>query len=429
MKILIISRTPWDIDNSFGNTFSNLFNGMNGIEIYHICCKHGATKGSPAKAAFQMTDRSVMRSILKRKGGVGWFTDNDQGNGRDNAAVSRSAEKKRHPLAYYIRDMIWTLGAWKRDRALNDFLSEANPDILYLPMYRSCYMCDVQQYIAETLSVPVVGHISDDLFAVSPESPLLTRHHANKVAKKLRPLIERCSYLEVFAENMQRQYAEAFHKPVYLIGKGVDVSNLPKISPSDNSHEKHFIYTGNIGTERWRSLFLIGKALKGQAVLDIYSATALTGEMKTEFGQCNAIRFHGAVSADEIPKIQKNGDVLVHVEGFSPAAISATRMSFSTKLIDYMMAGKPIFAVGDEEINSIAVLKKYGLAVVATSPEEIETGVKELLTGSINVEQLSNNVAEYLVKYRDIRKIQNGISERLRGLVYHDEGSANQCGI
>lgn len=419
MKILIISRTPWDIANSFGNTFSNLFSEMAGIEIYHICCQHGATKGTPAKATFQMTDRSVMHSILRRKGGVGWLTD-DKGNCKDNAAVSESAGKKRHPLAYYIRDMIWMLGAWKRDRALNDFLSEAKPDALYLPLYRSCYMCDVQQYIVDTLSVPVVGHISDDLFAVPPASPLLTRHYAHKVEKKLHRLIKRCSYLEVFAENMQQQYAEIFHKPVYLIGKGVDISELPKILPSDFNHERHFIYTGNIGTERWRSLLLIGKALNGQAVLDIYSATALTEEMKTEFGRCAAVRFHGAVPADKVSEIQKNGDVLVHVEGFSPAAIAATRMSFSTKLIDYMMAGKPIFAVGDEEINSIAVLKKYELAVVATSANEIETKVREFLSGSVSVEQLSDNVTEYLMSYRDIHKIQEGISERLRGLVYHD---------
>ena len=174
---------------------------------------------------------------------------------------------------------------------------------------------------------------------------------------------------------------------------------------------------------------LIGKALNGQAVLDIYSATVLTEEMKTEFAQCDAIRFHGAVSADEVLEIQRNGDVLVHGEGFSPAAIAATRMSFSTKLIDYMMAGKPIFAVGDLEINSIAVLKKYGLAVVAASVDEIGIRVNEFLSGCINIEQLGDHVAEYLVKYRDIRKIQEGMTERLRGLVEYDQGSANQCGL
>lgn len=416
MRILIVSRTPWNVSNSFGNTFSNLFDGMDDIEIYHICCQHGETNGSPAKKTFQMTDRAVMHSILRRKGGVGWVADN-RTDCKSNAAVSEKAEKKRHPLAYYIRDMIWTLGAWRHDAALRAFLDEARPDVLYLPLYASCYMCDVQAYIADLCAVPTVGHISDDVFALSPDAPLAVRHYAHKVAKKLRRLIGRCAYLEVFAENMKREYAKAFQKPIYLIGKGIDMSALPAVPTSAKNAEKHFVYTGNIGGERWRSLLLIGKALNGKAVLDLYSATVLTEEMKTEFGRCDAIRFHGAVSADEIPEIQKNGDVLVHVEGFSPAAIASTKMSFSTKLIDYMMAGKPIFVVGDQEINSIAVLRKYGLAVIAASVDEIGIRVNEFLSGSVNIEQLSNHVAEYLVNYRDIRKIQEGMNERLRGLV------------
>ncbi len=109
--------------------------------------------------------------------------------------------------------------------------------------------------------------------------------------------------------------------------------------------------------------------------------------------------------------------MLVHVEGFTPTAIAATQMSFSTKLIDYMMAGKPIFAVGDGKINSIAVLKKYGLAVVAELPGQIETRIKALLSGDIDIEVLFDNTVKYLETFRDIRKIQEGMIARLEGLV------------
>lgn len=418
MRILIVSQTSWDISNSFGNTFSNLFSGMEDIEIYHICCKHGATNGSPAQKTFQMTDRAVMRSILCRNGGVGWLVGKSIDN-RNNAAVSVAAEKKRHPLAYYVRDMIWTLGAWKHDATLQAFLAEVKPDVLYLPIYSSCYMCDVQQYIANICSVPIVGHITDDVFAVSPDASLPVRHYARKVGKKLRRLIARCAYLEVFAENMQRQYAADFHKPVYLIGKGVDINAIPEKPAFTDRSDKHFVYTGNIGGERWRTLVMIGKALcgdGGQGVLDIYSATMLTTEMEEAFNNCGSICFHGSVPADAIPAIQANADVLVHVEGFTPAAIAATQMSFSTKLIDYMMAGKPIFAVGDGKINSIAVLKKYGLAVVAELPGQIETRVKALLSGDIDVEGLFDNTVKYLETFRDIRKIQEGMRSRLFAL-------------
>lgn len=55
--------------------------------------------------------------------------------------------------------------------------------------------------------------------------------------------------------------------------------------------------------------------------------------------------------------------------------------------------------------------------------------MNEFLSGCVNIEQLGDHVAEYLVNYRNIRKIQEGMTERLRGLVEYDQGSANQCGL
>lgn len=62
MKVLIISRTPWNLDNSFGNTFTNLFENIGEMEIYHICCQGGETKGSLARKTFQITERQILKN-------------------------------------------------------------------------------------------------------------------------------------------------------------------------------------------------------------------------------------------------------------------------------------------------------------------------------------------------------------------------------
>ena len=427
MKILIISRTPWNLSNSFGNTFSNLFNGMQNVEIYHICCQHGATDNSPAKQTFQMSDRSILHSIIHRKGEVGWFVDSEnECNYPDNTNVSESITQKKRIYAYYARDLIWKLGAWKHNETLNSYLKEIQPDILYLPIYASGYMCEFQMYVAGMLHVPCIGHISDDVFAKPRKSALLNCYYYRKVAKKLRKLIKRCSYLEVFAENMQRQYSEMFHKPVYLIGKGVDVKTI-RFPPVNNCNsEMHFVYTGNIGADRYHSLVLLGKALseyKGRVkgVLDIYSASMLSKAIKEEFAEYGSIVFHGAVSADQIPQIQEKANVLVHVEGFSSTAVATTRMSFSTKLIDYMVSGNLIFAIGDSEINSIAVLSKFQLAIVADSPTQIYSKTTEILDGAVKPDQFRSNIMQYLITYRDRAKIQEGIKGRIESVIRKDE--------
>ena len=83
-------------------------------------------------------------------------------------------------------------------------------------------------------------------------------------------------------------------------------------------------------------------------------------KIKTALSQYSFVKLYKGVDSVQVYKIQKNANFLIHVEGFSKKAIAETRMSFSTKLIDYMSTMKPIIAIGPSNINSIEVLKRYG---------------------------------------------------------------------
>ena len=66
-------------------------------------------------------------------------------------------------------------------------------------------MCDIQSYIIDKLGVPVVGHISDDEYGYPPKMSIIEKWYRNGLRKKLKDLISRCSYLEVFAQNMKTE--------------------------------------------------------------------------------------------------------------------------------------------------------------------------------------------------------------------------------
>ena len=91
-------------------------------------------------------------------------------------------------------------------------------------------MCDIQKYIIERVGVPVVGHISDDVYGYHPQVSLLAKLYKKQLRKKLRKLIDKCSYLEVFAKNMAEEYSHIFQKPCYVIGKGIKKEALLPIS-------------------------------------------------------------------------------------------------------------------------------------------------------------------------------------------------------
>lgn len=431
MRILIISSTTWDNANSFGNTFSNLFEGMENVEIYNIACRHGVSNNTLVKKSVQLTDKSVLKSIYMPRFDPCWEIQESIATQENNQEISEAARKKRRTVSFIIRDMIWKLGRWKRSRALNAFLAEVRPDVVYLPIYASPYMCDIQRFIVNKSAVPVVGHISDDVFGFPPKTSLLGRWYRTVLRKKIKKLIAECSYLEVFAQNMKEEYSQKFDKPCHLIGKGVpgEIIDTIKID-APGKKQLHFVYTGNIGDDRYRALVDIGETISEvftaqEAVLDIYSTTSLTDEMKALIFGCDAIKFHGGISREEVEKVQQDADFLVHVEGFSERAIFSARMSFSTKIIDYMLMAKPILAFGPDEVNSIQTLKNHRVGLTASSMSELHDIMEELAKGSVDYEGLTSSVKDYLTKYRNIKEIQAGIYQRLDELVNKNEGLTN----
>lgn len=64
LRILILSNTPWDNSNSFGNSFSNIFSGIDNIEIANIYCRYGEPDNCIVKKYFQITEKSLIK-ILK----------------------------------------------------------------------------------------------------------------------------------------------------------------------------------------------------------------------------------------------------------------------------------------------------------------------------------------------------------------------------
>lgn len=428
MRILIISRSSWDNSNSFGNTFSNLFSGMKNVEIYNVCCQDGMNNNNIVQKAYQMTDTSVLYSIVGKSAGkeVGVAKVEEQ---LLHHELSSILPKKRYTIFYIFRDLIWLFGRWW-NKKLRDYLDDIKPDIIYLPFYASWYMCDLQQKILDYCQVPVVGHISDDLYNYPPHAfsqPLAYLYRAN-VRRKIRKLMVNCSYVEVFAENMAREYAPIFHKPFHVIGKGVDINKVDRLYIEPLKDDTiSYVYTGNIGNGRYLELAKLSKALDseysdGKAVLCIYTQSMIDDGMLKAFAGCKSLKLCGSVSSDEVRRIQHEADVLVHVESFSDQSVFETKMSFSTKLIDYMLAGKIIFAIGPAEVNSLETLRNYHLAVTACSDDEINKQIIAIKNHEVNTEQLTQSIRHYLMEKRNICKIQDGMLSRINAIVNINQG-------
>lgn len=422
MKILIISRTPWNDSNSFGNTFSNLFGGMPDIEVYNICCQKGSTKNDVVIRTLQMSERSILRSL--RGGNIVISQNNFSSQDESKIGGIAIAPKHKTTSLLLVRDFVWWLGRYKYQKAILSFIDGVKPDLIYMPIYSSLYMCDIDRFIINYTKVPVIGHITDDVYSYPPNcnSFSLTYQYRNLLRKKIRALIDKVSYIEVFAQNMKNEYEKIFNKPCYIIGKGIELDMVSKPQYHCNIDGIiHFVYTGGIGGERYGVLVALGKALEGQTIqkcyLDIYTTTLLTKEMKEEIDSISSIKYHGAISGTKVKEIQKRGDYLIHVEGFSAQSVFSTKMSFSTKIIDYLSTGNLMIAIGPNEINSIQILKEKTIAFVIDNVDKIQSSINYLLNGNVDTKRIQENAYRYLLTERTKKVFQSSMVERFKALL------------
>lgn len=69
MKILIISRTVWKQNNSFGNTYNNIFGKMNNIEIANIYLADGIPDKDIHTVVkyYQVSEKQMIKSFMKKR--------------------------------------------------------------------------------------------------------------------------------------------------------------------------------------------------------------------------------------------------------------------------------------------------------------------------------------------------------------------------
>lgn len=399
MKILVLSSTPWSKDNSFGNSFSNIFEGIDDIEIASISCKPGMPTSNLVKRCYQISEKALLKNLFNKNVKTGIEIEiNDSIPSDDLSHEIKGREfgsKVRWQILFWIRDLIWKLGRWNTDE-LKAFIDDFSPDIIFQPIYFSSYLNDMVSFIKKHTGVPMLGYISDDCYTLKRVnfSPLYWIDRLYK-RQKVKSSVKQCEILYVISQIQKDDYEKAFSIPCKILTKCADFSQQPVLK-SKCSSPLQIVFTGNIGINRWKSLKIIADALENinrdnvKAQLRIYTATPLTKSMKKGLNRGNSSFIMGTVPASEVEDIQANADMVVHVEAFDFKNKLVVRQSFSTKLVDYFKIARPILAVGPNDVASIDHLIKNECAFIASNVKNVE---KTILTVIDNPEIL-NDVAK-----------------------------------
>lgn len=410
---------------SIGNTFLNVFEDFPDVQFFSVYTKNGYPDSS-IERAFQITDKQLLKRLLHRTKTVGRTVP--ERDGQENAPAEDKmvtfARKKRYIPMFWAQSLLWLPPYWKSE-ALHTFLDEVQPDLLFTILSDSVPLNKLIWHIQGYLQKPLVVYAWDNNYTLQLglTSPLvflnrcINRHY-------MRKTVQKAEQLYVISEIQKQDYEKAFGVSCKILTKSADFSGEPPVKTQYNS-PLQLVFTGNIGTNRWKSLAIIAEALEQinqngvRAQLRIYTATPLTAKMEKALKKGDSSFIMGSVPANEVPKIQEAADILVHVEALDLKNRLAVRQSFSTKLVDYFKAARPILAVGLREVASIDHLIRDDCALTGETVEEVRSALESVLENRGKLDELSkkayacgkrnhNTVTMHQMLQTDLERIVKG---------------------
>lgn len=387
MRILLVSASPIQKEVSIGNTFLNLFSGMEDVELASICTRAGTPDPSVSRC-FCITEKMLVRSILgKGPAGAeqkcGGVSSGVGSNAAESDAV-RFAKKKRWSIFFLAQNLLWMVGRWK-SRQLREFVEDYQPDILFTVFSNKIYLNRLILHTKSLSKKKLIVYAWDNNYSlkrlsISPFGWIghfCNRYYMRKVAKKVDKMY-------VISDLQKKDYEKAFHKSCTVITKAENFSEAPPLK-TVNAVPLQLVYAGNLYANRWKSLKMLADALVRinrdgvRAQLRIYTATPLTEVMEKALDIEGTSFLMGAVPASELSRIQSEADILVHAEAMDLKNRLTVRQSFSTKLVDYFKAARPIVAVGPKNVASIKHLIDHDAAIVADNDCELYEKLEMLM--------------------------------------------------
>ncbi len=395
-KVLILSRNAWN-NNCTGNTLTNFFSGWPKDKIANAFFRAEQVNNSICNQYFRVTEMELVRNIFKKNRIGKHLTTEDIVKTEQKSNCTQAQEDIKKTSGYYsffsrhrwtfvlwLRDILWGLNGWK-NKNYNTFLDEINPDVIYMPCYDSVYMHRILWYTAKYTGARVVLFTGDDTYTLKQFS-LSPLYWLNRLFYRgiMRKSVKKADTLFVISDLQKQEYDRIFKRDCVLLRKGGDF-NQP-FAPKEKINDPiKLVYTGNIHSGRWKTLAKLASDLseinkQGTKIqMDIYSLSAKTDDMVKKLDIEGSSRLMPPVSNEEIDKALKDADILVAVEPFSLRERLIWRLSFSTKIVDYLTSSRAILAIGPKELASTHYLIKNDAALCATNENEITEVVSNIV--------------------------------------------------
>lgn len=409
-KVLVIDVNAWR-DDAGSNTLRDIFKCWDPERLALIYTSSQMPSTNVCHNYFQISENQVLKSVFHPMMRVGQVVENTLINDSEDAQVERERYTKAHKnhskWMRLAREIVWKLGHWKT-KALKKFVLDFDPDIIFVPIFPYAYMGRIQEHVIHLINKPIVCYLADDNYSYDACQDWIDYIHRFWTRQFVGPLARNCKEMFVIVDKEKEDTDRRFGTDSVILTKGIDFSNRPFVERKQNKPLR-FVYTGGLIIGRDKTLSLVADAINkvnieaGETLAEffIYSQHQPSENINAHIN-VGAAHYCGSVPHQEIKGIQERADVVVFAEGLEGKEANIAKLSFSTKITDYLASGKCVLAIGKEDIAPMDYFRRNDSAVIAHNAEEIEQQIRRILSSPELISEYSRKAYECAVQNHEI---------------------------
>ncbi len=378
IKILVITVPSWN-SKVGANSWATLLGNYPSENLASIYIRDEVPDSTVCSRYFNISENKIIRSILHRDVRTGSEISSSIEDCTTNEDLTIHNEryvkmkKKRRYSMLLAREVIWKLGKWHTPE-LDNFLDSFNPDIILHSMDGYIHLNRVIEYAIDRTGATAVGYIWDDNFTYKQSSDFGYKVYRYFQRRSLKSLAKKTKEFFAISSFTKKEADDFFGINCHLLTKPLLCEPIAK--KFDGILPVKMLYTGSLIIGRDRSLLRLSEAIKKInskntfVELDVYTQTVLSDEMTSKI-QNEYCHIHKPIPQSEALKKQNEADILLFLEDIDGKDAKVARLSFSTKITDYLSAGKCIFAIGNKDTAPMQYFIENNAAIVCVSEEEI----------------------------------------------------------
>lgn len=365
-RTLIVSANALSTQQNNGKMVASFFKDYPSQALAQVYIWPEYPNSSICSSYYRITDMEMLRSWFGKEPGQIVKSRLVQQDQRMPGIFKKNI--KNSPTLRLARDIMWLRGSWKTDRFLQ-WADAFSPEIIFFLGTNSPALYHITDFLSARFGAPVIVYIADDYFL--PRFSLSFPFHIRRkwLERSMRRLLQReKTALLTINRYMGETYQSFFGKSSQQVFHSVTVGPLAE-EQKCSGRPLLVSYIGNLGNNRTSTLRRLCRILAAYPHhedfrFQIFTQEAFSDREKAKWTLPPYMEHCGALNPEGVRIQLAKSDVLFHVESFHYQNRRDCLLSLSTKLMEYMAAGKPILMIAPPEIGSTHFLKETDNVVV-----------------------------------------------------------------